>query len=259
MSGRVKLRALTGETFWFDPGAFCLEFALTGGEGRRRQLHPRLRRHLPARAAPMVLDGAVREPGQGPRVPEPAQHRGGIMSEHGRVEFLSPEELPSNPAFSEVVAVTGPVKTVDVAVRTRSPPRARSSGRATSQPRRSRSSATSRRRWPLPARSFSTSSSGASWSSKASRSNRRSRSSNASGAAARIPPDHPGVGRRTRASRLPGRDRGDRRRPRWWLHVAILSFFSDGSAPTSKTLKIAEGSTGRTGRRRQEVPTTEDA
>jgi len=36
------------------------------------------------------------------------------MSEHGRVEFLSPEELPSNPAFSEVVAVTGPVKTVYV-------------------------------------------------------------------------------------------------------------------------------------------------
>jgi predicted RNA-binding Zn ribbon-like protein len=31
----VKLRALTGETFWFDPGAFCLEFALTGGAGYR--------------------------------------------------------------------------------------------------------------------------------------------------------------------------------------------------------------------------------
>jgi len=31
----VRLRALSGETFWFDPGATCLEFALTGGEGYR--------------------------------------------------------------------------------------------------------------------------------------------------------------------------------------------------------------------------------
>jgi predicted RNA-binding Zn ribbon-like protein len=35
MSGQrgVRLRALDGQAFWFDPGAFCLEFALTGGEG----------------------------------------------------------------------------------------------------------------------------------------------------------------------------------------------------------------------------------
>lgn len=32
---RVRLRSLDGEAFWFDPGAFCLEFALTGGEGYR--------------------------------------------------------------------------------------------------------------------------------------------------------------------------------------------------------------------------------
>lgn len=31
----VRLRSLEGETFRFDPGAFCLEFALTGGEGYR--------------------------------------------------------------------------------------------------------------------------------------------------------------------------------------------------------------------------------
>jgi predicted RNA-binding Zn ribbon-like protein len=31
----VLLRSLEGETFWFDPGAFCLEFAMTGGEGDR--------------------------------------------------------------------------------------------------------------------------------------------------------------------------------------------------------------------------------
>jgi predicted RNA-binding Zn ribbon-like protein len=31
----VRLRALDGQTFRFDPGAFCLEFALTGGEGYR--------------------------------------------------------------------------------------------------------------------------------------------------------------------------------------------------------------------------------
>jgi enamine deaminase RidA (YjgF/YER057c/UK114 family) len=37
------------------------------------------------------------------------------MSEHGRVEYLNPEELPRNPAFTNVVAVSGPVKTVYVA------------------------------------------------------------------------------------------------------------------------------------------------
>jgi predicted RNA-binding Zn ribbon-like protein len=31
----MRLRALDGQSFWFDPGAFCLEFALTGGEGYR--------------------------------------------------------------------------------------------------------------------------------------------------------------------------------------------------------------------------------
>jgi predicted RNA-binding Zn ribbon-like protein len=31
----VRLRALDGQTFRFDPGVFCLEFALTGGEGYR--------------------------------------------------------------------------------------------------------------------------------------------------------------------------------------------------------------------------------
>lgn len=38
----VRLQALTGESFWFDPGALCLEFALTGGLGRwaaYEQLH----------------------------------------------------------------------------------------------------------------------------------------------------------------------------------------------------------------------------
>lgn len=34
-AARVRLRSLDGEAFWFDPGAFCLEFALTGGEGHR--------------------------------------------------------------------------------------------------------------------------------------------------------------------------------------------------------------------------------
>ena len=34
------------------------------------------------------------------------------MSEHGRVEFLNPAELPRNPAFSNVVAVSGPVRTI---------------------------------------------------------------------------------------------------------------------------------------------------
>jgi predicted RNA-binding Zn ribbon-like protein len=29
----VRLRALDGQTFWFDPGALCLEFAVTGAEG----------------------------------------------------------------------------------------------------------------------------------------------------------------------------------------------------------------------------------
>lgn len=36
------------------------------------------------------------------------------MSEHGRVEFLNPKDLPQNPAFSNVATVTGPVKTVYV-------------------------------------------------------------------------------------------------------------------------------------------------
>lgn len=36
------------------------------------------------------------------------------MSERGRVEHLNPEQLPQNPAFSNVVAVSGPVKTVYV-------------------------------------------------------------------------------------------------------------------------------------------------
>lgn len=34
------------------------------------------------------------------------------MSERGRVEHLNPEELPRNPAFTQVVAVSGPVTTV---------------------------------------------------------------------------------------------------------------------------------------------------
>jgi len=34
------------------------------------------------------------------------------MNEHGRVEHLNPEGLPKNPAFTYVVAVTGPAKTV---------------------------------------------------------------------------------------------------------------------------------------------------
>jgi enamine deaminase RidA (YjgF/YER057c/UK114 family) len=36
------------------------------------------------------------------------------MSERGRVEHLNPDELPLNPAFTQVVTVTGPVKTVFV-------------------------------------------------------------------------------------------------------------------------------------------------
>jgi enamine deaminase RidA (YjgF/YER057c/UK114 family) len=34
------------------------------------------------------------------------------MSETARVEHLNPEELPQNPAFSQVVAVSGSVKTI---------------------------------------------------------------------------------------------------------------------------------------------------
>jgi enamine deaminase RidA (YjgF/YER057c/UK114 family) len=34
------------------------------------------------------------------------------MSQPGQVEHLNPKELPQNPAFTNVVAVTGPAKTV---------------------------------------------------------------------------------------------------------------------------------------------------
>jgi enamine deaminase RidA (YjgF/YER057c/UK114 family) len=47
-------------------------------------------------------------------VSEPATRGGGDMNEQGRVEHLNPEGLPQNPAFSNVVAVTGPAKTVYV-------------------------------------------------------------------------------------------------------------------------------------------------
>ena len=36
------------------------------------------------------------------------------MSERGRVEHLNPEQLPRNPAYTNVVAVGGPAKTVYV-------------------------------------------------------------------------------------------------------------------------------------------------
>jgi enamine deaminase RidA (YjgF/YER057c/UK114 family) len=36
------------------------------------------------------------------------------MSDRGQVEFLSPDDLHRNPAFTNVVAVTGPAKTVYV-------------------------------------------------------------------------------------------------------------------------------------------------
>ncbi len=36
------------------------------------------------------------------------------MSQHGRVEHLNPQELHQNPAFTNVVAVSGPAKTVYV-------------------------------------------------------------------------------------------------------------------------------------------------
>jgi enamine deaminase RidA (YjgF/YER057c/UK114 family) len=36
------------------------------------------------------------------------------MSDHGVVEHLNPEELHQNPAFTNVVTVTGPAKTVYV-------------------------------------------------------------------------------------------------------------------------------------------------
>ena len=41
------------------------------------------------------------------------------MSQSGRVEYLNPKELPNVPAFTQAVAVTGPVKTVYVGDRTR--------------------------------------------------------------------------------------------------------------------------------------------
>lgn len=36
------------------------------------------------------------------------------MSERGQVQHLNPKELHHNPAFTNVVAVTGPVKTIYV-------------------------------------------------------------------------------------------------------------------------------------------------
>jgi enamine deaminase RidA (YjgF/YER057c/UK114 family) len=39
-------------------------------------------------------------------MPDQASH------EHGQVEYLNPDGLPTNPAYTQAVAVTGPVRTV---------------------------------------------------------------------------------------------------------------------------------------------------
>jgi enamine deaminase RidA (YjgF/YER057c/UK114 family) len=60
----------------------------------------------------MVLDGAVWEPSKSERVSEPSHQGGGAMTVHGKVEHFIPEGVAQNPAFTNVVAVSGPAKTV---------------------------------------------------------------------------------------------------------------------------------------------------
>jgi enamine deaminase RidA (YjgF/YER057c/UK114 family) len=52
----------------------------------------------------------VQEPGRGSSIPGTAT--GGRRTMNGLVEHLHPEALPKNPTFTNVVAVSGPVKTV---------------------------------------------------------------------------------------------------------------------------------------------------
>jgi hypothetical protein len=61
----------------------------------------------------MVLDGAVWEPSKSERVSEPSHQGGGAMTVHGKVEHFIPEGVAQNPAFTNVVAVSGPLAEPD--------------------------------------------------------------------------------------------------------------------------------------------------
>ena len=60
----------------------------------------------------------------------------------GRVEFINPEGLNRNPAFTNVVVVSGSVRTIYVGGQDALNAAGEVSARATSRPRRSRSSRT---------------------------------------------------------------------------------------------------------------------
>src|SRR5262249_53055464 len=81
---------------------------------RRQELLPYLRRHTSPRPPPRVHHGALQQPREGRRVPAPSSKGGIPVSTEGLVTHLNPEGLHRNPAYSQVVTVTGPVTTVYV-------------------------------------------------------------------------------------------------------------------------------------------------
>src|SRR5918995_1417013 len=80
-------------------------------------MRPAICGHVAARTPPMVLHGPLRQSSQGGG-PSPPQEGDRVMTTgsstttDGRVEFLDPDGLPRNPAFSNVAVVSGSVRTI---------------------------------------------------------------------------------------------------------------------------------------------------